>query len=191
MQIDARHLVLWVLADLGTRRNGKTYLQKLCFFVGKVLNLDLGYRAHYYGPYSDRIAAEIGFLNANDYIYESRQGSGIPDSRGWEVMRFDYRLTERGETGVRWLDQQEPDQSAAVKMAVDTVLAAGDLNYIGLSLAAKTYWILTGEGRPMTFEGIAEKARQFRWTVSEDDVRKAADFLARLKLASVSEPQPS
>lgn len=190
MQIDARHVVLWVLAALDGRPNGKTYLQKLCFFVGNVLDQDLGYRAHYYGPYSDQVASEIGFLNANDYIYESRKGSGLADSRGWEVMRFDYRLTERGTAGVQWLDQQHPAQSQAVRAAVQRILGAGDLNYIGLSVAAKTFWILNGEGRPMTFEGIAEKATQFRWTVSGDEVRKAADFLGRLKLASVAQPQP-
>ena len=114
MQIDARHVVLWVLAELDGRPNGKTYLQKLCFFVGNVLGQDFEYRAHYYGPYSDQVASEIGFLNANDYIYESRKGSGVADSRGWEVMRFDYRLTERGTAGVQWLDQQHPAQSQAV-----------------------------------------------------------------------------
>lgn len=189
MQIDTRHVVLWVLAELDGRPNGKTYLQKLCFFVGNVLNQDLGYRADYYGPYSDQVASEVGFLNANDYLYESRKGCGVADSRGWEVMRFDYRLTERGTAGVQWLDQQHPAQSQAVRAAVQRILGAGDLNYIGLSVAAKTFWILHGEGRPMTFEGIAGKATQFRWTVSGDEVRKAADFLGRLKLASLGQPQ--
>jgi uncharacterized protein YwgA len=190
MQIEARHLVMWVLATLGDRPNGKTYLQKLCFFVGRVLNQEFGYRAHYYGPYSDQIASEIGFLNANDYIYESRKGSSVPDGRGWEVTRFDYRLSERGVIGVGWLDQQHSEQSKAVRAAVESILAAGELNYIGLSLAAKTFWILTDEGKPMTFEGISEKANQFKWTVSGDDVRKATDFLGKLDLASVSPPQP-
>lgn len=38
----------------------------------------------------------------------------------------------------------------------------------------------------MTFDGVTEKAAEFRWTVSTDDVRRAADFLGKLKVASVS-----
>jgi uncharacterized protein YwgA len=186
MQIDTKHIILWALDELGDRPNGRTYLQKLCFFVGKALDQDLGFRAHYYGPYSDRVSGDISFLVANGYIYESRKGSGMADGQGWEVARFDYRLTDRGREAVVWLDRAHPEESRAARAAVKRVLAAGDLSYVGLSLAAKTYWILTDQGRPMTFDSIAEKAQQFRWTVSKDDVKQAADFLQRLELASVA-----
>lgn len=84
------------------------------------------------------MSAEIGFLNANAYVFESRKRSGMSDTKGWEVTRFDYELTDRGTEGVRWLDEQFPTESRKVRDAVARVLAAGDLNYVGLSLAAKT-----------------------------------------------------
>lgn len=121
-------------------------------------------------------------------VYESRKGAGVADARGWEVARFDYRLSERGLEGVRWLDTRYPEEASSVRTAVRSIMAAGTLNYVGLSLAAKTFWILSGEGRAMTFEGISEKAQQFRWNVSEDDVRNATHFLQALQLATVSAP---
>lgn len=50
MNIETRHLVFWVIAAVQDRPNGKTYLQKMCFFVGRLLGLELGYRAHHCGP---------------------------------------------------------------------------------------------------------------------------------------------
>jgi hypothetical protein len=182
MKIEPRHLVLWVIDELGERPNGKTYLQKMCFFVGQVLGLDLGYRAHYYGPYSDLVSAEIAFLNANGYVFESRKHSGMADARGWEVTRFDYQLSDRGSEGVSWLNSRYPVEGQRVRDAVRRVLTAGDLGYVGLSFAAKTYWILKHEGQAMTFDRVGEKAKQFRWSVEVDDVRKAADFLEHLSL---------
>ena len=161
----------------------------MCFFVGQILKVDLGYRAHYYGPYSDRVSAEIGFLNANGYVFESRKHSGTPDHRGWEVMRFDYQLTDRGVEGVQWLNETFPHQAKSVRDAVARILLAGDsLTYVGLSFAAKTYWILSHEGQPMTFDRVSDKAMQFRWTVGSDDVKSAADFLQQLNLATVAGP---
>ena len=186
MNIELRHLVLWVVAELGERANGKTYLQKMCFFVGQLVGLDMGYRAHYYGPYSDEISNEIAFLNANGYVFESRRHSGMADSRGWEVTRFDYQLSDRGVEGVRFLDEKYPDEGRRVREAVRRVLSAGDLNYVGLSFAAKTYWVLKHEGKPMTFDKVGEKAKQLRWTVGTEEVQKATDFLQRLRLAEIA-----
>lgn len=188
LNIAARHLVLWVIAAVEAKPNGKTYLQKMCFFVGQILGVDLGHRAHYYGPYSDQVSAEIGFLNANGYVFESRNHSGMADNRGWEVTRCDYQLTDRGTQGVQWLDAKYPADAKRVREAVERVLAAGDLNYIGLSFAAKTFWILSREGQPITFERIADKASHLRWTVGTENVKSASDFLQRLNLATVTGP---
>lgn len=185
MAIQTRHLVLWVIAELEGRPNGRTYLQKMCYFVGQILGLDLGYRAHHYGPYSDLISAEISFLVANGYAFESAKRFGTADTQGWEITRLDYELTERGKEGVRYLEAKHSEEARRVRAAIERVRQAGDLNYVGLSFAAKTYWILSHAGVPLTPEHIREKAKELRWQVETKDISSAAEFLERLNLAAV------
>lgn len=186
MAIETRHLALWVIAEVEGRPNGRTYLQKMCYFVGQVLGLDLGYRAHHYGPYSDLVSSEISFLVANSYAFESAKRFGMADGQGWEITRRDYELTERGKEGVRWLDMKHVEEARRVRAAVVRVRQAGDLNYVGLSFAAKTFWILSHTGVPMTPDRIQGKAKELRWQVETKDITSAAEFLQRLNLATVA-----
>ena len=52
--------------------------------------------------------------------------------------------------------------------------------------AAKTFWILEQNGQTMTPDGIAEAAKQFRWSVNGQEVTKAPAFLQKLDLARVT-----
>ena len=185
MKFGARQIVLHAVSEMGGHANGKTYLQKLCFFVGKLVGKPLDFRAHFYGPYSDDVSAELAFLVNGDFLTESRRGSGVPGDQGWEIARYDYRITEKGQTAVHWLTERFPDESAQVRAAVRRVLDSGDLDYVGLSFAAKTFWILEQKGQTMTPDGVAEAAKQFRWRVNGQEVTKAAAFLQKLDLARV------
>ena len=137
MPVELRHLVLYVVEQVGERPNGKTYIQKMCFFVEKLIGQPLGFRAHYYGPYSDRVSAELAFLTASGFLYENRRGSGVAGSLGWEIARFDYRLTDRGKEAVEKLKTKRPDEAELVTRAVEKVLQAGQLDYVDLSFAGK------------------------------------------------------
>jgi uncharacterized protein YwgA len=56
-------LVLAYKAFDGDMR-GKTLLQKRVYFLSVVLGMDLGYEAHYYGPYSEQVASLNSELKA-------------------------------------------------------------------------------------------------------------------------------
>lgn len=186
MEATARHVVLFAVELAGDRPNGKTYIQKLCFFVSKLVGLRLGYRAHYYGPYSDEVSAELAFLAAAGMITETRRRVNMASSGGWEAVRFDYSLTEDGKRATTRLKMQLATESREIQQAIEKVFSAGEQNYIDLSFAAKTSWILESEGGPMTFEGIAGAAERFRWNVSGTDVRRAAAFLDKLGLVRLN-----
>jgi uncharacterized protein YwgA len=185
MQVNPRHVVLYAIEQIGERPNGKTYIQKLCFFVSKLLQQDLGFRAHYYGPYSDQISGELSFLTGAGFVTESRKGSGLPGTGGWEIARFDYSLTEEGRAAVAQLARRFPVDAKNVRAAIEKVLAAGEQNYVELSFAAKTSWILENEGKAMTFDAIAKAAERFRWDVKGTDAHRAAEFLEKLGLVGV------
>ncbi len=111
MSIDVRHVVLYVAEQIGDRPNGKTYVQKVCYFVSKLIGQSLGYRAHYYGPYSDSVSAELAFLTAGGFLAEDRKGSGVAGTMGWEIARYDYRLTKQGTEAVTALRDRFPDDA--------------------------------------------------------------------------------
>ena len=182
MSIDIRHVVLLAVEHVSDRSNGKTYLQKLCYFVQRLTNEQLGFRAHYYGPYSDQVSAALAYLTSTGLLSEARRGSGVAGKGGWEIARYDYAITDEGRRALSRLDQ---GSLTAIKNAIERILDAGDQNYVDLSFAAKTDWILDSENGPMTYEGIAGAAARFNWNVSGTDVKRASGFLAKLGLVQL------
>ncbi len=57
--LTVRETVLTVIAAAGGTLEGRTAIQKLCYFAGLVLDEDLGHRAHYYGPYSREVEVAL------------------------------------------------------------------------------------------------------------------------------------
>lgn len=189
MRIEVRHAVLHVVDMVGGRPNGKTYIQKMCFFVSKLLNEPMGFQAHYYGPYSDQVSAELASLTGAGLLAERRKGSGARSASGWEIARFDYSLTDEGKDAVAYLNTKFPAVSRDLRAAIQRVLDAGDLDYVGLSFAAKTRWILDVSGGPMTTAGVAQAAGKFNWNVEQPQVEAAASFLEKLGLVTLSKSQ--
>ena len=63
-------LVLAYKAFDGDMR-GKTLLQKRVYFLSVMLGVEMGYDAHYYGPYSGNVATLNSELKSLGYVSES------------------------------------------------------------------------------------------------------------------------
>jgi len=185
MKFDARQVVLLVVNEVGDRANGKTFIQKLCFFVSKLTGNPLGFRPHYYGPYSEEVAGELSFLVGGGFLAESRKGSGVAGDGGWEIARYDYQMTEKGREALKFLDEKYRNECEQVRSALMRVLAAGAVDYVDLSLAAKTVWIRDSDGPSLNTDGIAGAALRFGWQVTGAQVDRATEFLRKLDLAEV------
>ena len=96
--MDARTFVQLGLLALGGKVQGKTKLQKSMYFLGLMTGCldDLGYRAHYYGPYSEDIAEAMDWLRIIGAVDQSSSGVGTVDPSGFEIRRYDYRLNSKG-----------------------------------------------------------------------------------------------
>jgi len=191
MDMNLRQFVLLVIDAAGGAVSGKTYLQKLCFFVGvKSRNTSLGFRPHYYGPYSDQVSGELSYLKGAGYISEQRRGSGFADSSGWEVTRYDYSVTAEGRAAANGLRELFPAESKSVDSAVKAIVDSGPLDYMALSVAAKTYWILSESGaKPISLDKISDQAASLRWKITKDQVEAATTFLEKLDLVKRIAPQ--
>jgi len=178
----ADDFLLLVIQYFGGEIQGRTLLQKRAFFASVLSGVDPGLRfdAHYYGPYSSTVDNTLGRLRALGFVSEDNLGFGVAPS-GFEMRRYDYRLTDDGKQIVRVLESQPEFQ--AVKSACQRILSAGDPDYFTLSIAAKAFFILRKrDGKGMSRNEIIGEAKKFDWNITPDSLEKAVSFLEQVSL---------
>ena len=167
--------------------NGKTKLQKTVYFLGVMTDAlpDLGYRAHFYGPYSQEVTDAVSRLRSLHFVDQNVVRIGAADAGGFEVARFDFHLNERGKSVAERKAQRNPAIWQKLGSAAKALRTAGDRDYMKLSIAAKTYFMLDEKKGTATAEELARLAKRFGWSVSGDEVREAAAFLQHIGLVKI------
>lgn len=162
--------------------SGRTLLQKRAFFVALLSKVDPGldFDAHYYGPYSSTVDNTIAQLKNMGFIREETNDFGVM-SGGFEMRRYDYQLTEQGEQIAKSLATFPESQK--ILHSVSKIVEAGDPNYVELSIAAKAYFIISKQNRPMSVPEITKEAGKYNWSIGEQSVSKAVNFLLTLGVA--------
>jgi uncharacterized protein YwgA len=181
--MNPEHVIMIVIDSCGGSVSGKTLLQKRIYFLCEIMELDLSYRPHYYGPYSPVVDQGLTRLKALGFLMEHTTGFGRSAQLGMEIRRYDYALTDDGKTVVQTIRRNEPDICRRIRDYISQMERAGDTgNYIDLSIAAKTHFILKKNMKSMNSHAICEAARQLGWNVSEDDIRNASALLRNMKM---------
>jgi uncharacterized protein YwgA len=176
----ARHLILMLLEASGGRIESKTKLQKQIYFISLLLDKDLGFKAHYYGPYSVKVEEGLDELIGAGFVDMKRNVFGIDMERGFEVKRYEFYLTESGQKFAKILSEENLSEYRQIQEFINCLKDIGELDYLSLSLAAKAYFILSKENRPMNKEELIRKSREFGWNVSKEDINKAIEILTNL-----------
>lgn len=182
--VDFVHLALLAL---GGEIHGKTSLQKKVYFVGLLTDKldELGYRPHFYGPYSEDVALAVEDLKTVGFLEQSVVGPFAVDTAGFELKRYDYRLNEVGTRVAQARARLNPELWGQLKRATEILKTAGDLDYMKLSIAAKTYFMLGQQKKPASMEELARLAQRFGWRVSPEEVQEAARYLQKLDLVEL------
>jgi hypothetical protein len=175
------------ISALGSEIQGKTNLQKRIFFLGELTGQldELGYRPHFYGPYSDDVAAAVEDLKTVGFLDQNVQSSAGYDESGFERRRYDYQLTETGRSVANAKKARNAELWTQLGKAVDKLKSAGDLDYMRLSLAAKIYFLLGKQQGEATRDQLARLARQFGWRVTPKEITDAGTFLEQLGLVTI------
>lgn len=176
-----RDVVLLTYKAFGGAIRGKTLLQKRVYFLSIFLRSDLGYEAHYYGPYSEGVATVNAELKSLGFLSESATGWGV-DRRGFEMARYDFTLTD---AGIRISDKKaelHPQLWEQVQQAAKVITDAGNLDYMELSIAAKAYYVLMHMKRRATLDDISEMLPKFGWSVKKEELTNATKFLEKTGL---------
>ena len=185
--MDLRDFVALTLLAAGGEIQGNTKLQKLVYFMGVLTEQldELGYRAHFYGPYSDAVAYAVGQLRSIGAVDQNETEWGY-DRRGFEVKRYDYRLNVPGRKYAEGLVKRNRELWDKIRHAIEVYNRSGDLDYMALSIAAKTYFMLGQRKGKSRMQELAGLAPRFGWSVSPEQIKDAAAYLEKLGLVELT-----
>jgi uncharacterized protein YwgA len=174
------------LLAVGGCIRGKTKLQKTLYFLGVLTDVidDLAYRAHYYGPYSDEVSAAVSRLVSLGFVNQSVGGAAFINESGFEVSRYDYELNDQGRRIAEMKRQQNAELWGKLVDAAKKLEDAGDIDYMKLSMAAKTHFITRKKNRTSLGE-LVQLAQGFGWSVTKTEIEDSARFLERLELVEI------
>lgn len=175
-----RHLILMLLYASEGEIDSKTKLQKEVYFISLLLKRDLGFKAHYYGPYSTEVEVALDELIGAGFVDVKRDIWGIDTRYGFEAKRYNFSLTESGRKFAEILKEKYPEEYKKVEEFVGKLKEIGNPDYFNLSIAAKAYFILDKEGKPMTKNDIIKKSHSFDWKINKKDINVAVDILSKL-----------
>ena len=161
--------------------SGRTLLQKRLYFLSVLAQENFGYRPHYYGPYSQLVADNVGALCQAGFLKEEVET--FPESIGGfgEVKRYSCSSTEDTDALIDDRREQVEPYVKNVKM-INSDQITDDVTL--LSVAAKVHFIVSGQGRA-TRQEIMDLAKRLGWEISEKQIRHVVGYLERLELVAV------
>ena len=180
-------LLLVVKEAGGNGLQGRTLLQKKVYFLSELVGIDLGFSAHYYGPYSGLVAGNLaslvnhGFLDEVTEVFETTP----PRNRFGEKNRYTYFLTDEAEELLS--DIENDPEFPEWKEKLDRINAheiAHDFDR--LSIAAKVHYIVNWRGK-RTIEQVQQVAEEYGWDVKAEDIESVLRFLTDLGLVTPDE----
>ena len=181
---DFVHLVLYAA---GGRIEGRTKLQKLVYFAGVLTEMheDLGYRAHYYGPYSSKVTQAIDELRGLGFLEQHKAGAGQMDPRGFEFARYDYALTADGMKIAEEKSRLRGNAWEMIREAFSRIETADSSDYLKLSIAAKAFFLVRRAKEPVTDDRLVQMCQNLGWKVSQDQITEAIQWLKSVSLVRV------
>jgi len=178
MNVNVRHLLMMLFKASGGKVNSKTKIQKEIYLISIKLGIDLKFKPHYYGPYSPEVEQGLDELIGAGFIGMTRKFFGIDIDRGFEFKRYDFEFTESGKKLSELLKEDKLDEYQEIEGFIKELNKMGDPDYLTLSIAAKAYFILDKEDKPMNSNAIKERAILFGWNITDEDIDKAIDILS-------------
>jgi len=174
--LDEHTVIILALYAAGGTIEGKTTLQKLCYFASIKSGLDLGYEPHFYGPYSKAISRATDELITSDFILERGRITQ------YDRLIYTYSLTNDGISIAQDLKKQKPELYSILEEIVKVCTKTVGNNILILSWAAKIYYLLQKKGKQITYKEIMKIGKKLGWKLSEKEIDSGVKLLSALGL---------
>ena len=169
-------LTLALLSANPSGINGRTALQKLCYFASVMLHMDSGYGPDFYGPFSPIVATNIQSLVETDFILERK----LRTFR-YRTM-YCYSLAEDGIAIAERIREGHQNEYRTIRTLVRKYQQITRCNYQVLSWAAKVHYVLTQNKKAMTYTEAIKASELFGWKLTNSEIESAVGLLQALKL---------
>ncbi len=185
-------ILLVIKSEKDAKLWGRTLLQKKIYFLSVMMEHDLGFTAHYYGPYSSYVAGHLDSLVNYGILTETSVPllSNPPEQSPLGEIRkhiYIYSLMPDAFKEVWEVTKKKPgfdEWKQKLKAINDDKSIAGDSNK--LSIAAKIYYIVDWEGEK-TAKEVLQTAKEYGWSFTLEDIKNVLSFLTGLGLVTVDE----
>lgn len=181
--MDRKTLIMLILKEAAKQKSwvGRTLLQKSAYFVNVFRHVGIDYRPHYFGPYSDELAASLNSAVAIGLVREMCEALPSRSEHPFESVRYEYTLTDAGKevlkSNLKGLGEAEVK---GICGTIRTIFDASD-DYQSLSVAAKVYHILNkGPEQKWGTKQVEEQANQLGWKLAPGAIGNAAKLLVKL-----------
>jgi len=176
--------LLLVLTDLKGVKGwqGRTRMQKEVYFLRRPLELAIPYQPHYYGPYSEEVAATTRSLVARGLL-EEKPGSGRPE-QPTRQRRYRYSLTEDGRELAGMWKEKHAEELGKLKEALAMLELERESTFV-LAVASKVHYIVASSKQPVPKKELTDRASKLGWHVKRADSEKAVQFLRDRKLVAI------
>ncbi len=184
-------ILLVVASEEEQRLRGRTTLQKKLYFLSVLNETDhstnLGFRPHYYGPYSSEVAENLDILVSTSFLMEvtetfvsENSAASIDRNIFGEIRRHTYSLTEDGKSIMGEIKREDGYTNWKTALSkLNKHPLANDFNT--LSIAAKVHYIVNRKG-VATPEQIQKVAKRYGWKITDTQIEDVRSFLEDLSL---------
>jgi len=156
--------------------DGRTTIQKLTYFISTELNIDAGYKADLYGPYSSLVATQLQTLVGLDFVFEKRRRT-VRDR-----IMYSYHLTEDGQELAKKVKKESPETYLIIKNVVEKCKKIVHYNFHVLSWAAKVHFILRQTDKAITYKEVMDATQLFGWKLGQKEIESGVKLLTALRL---------
>lgn len=182
-------ILLVIKGEKDDELRGRTLLQKKIYFLSVMMEHDLGFTAHYYGPYSSYVAGHLDSLVNYGILKETpiSLSSNPPEQSPFGEIRkhtYIYSLIPDAFKDVWEVTEKKPgfNEWKQKLKAINNQNTARDSNR--LSIAAKIHYIVDWEGEKNA-EEVLQTAKEYGWDFTLKDIENVLSFLTDLELVSI------
>ena len=187
------HIIDILLLVVGSEKNGlkgRTLLQKKVYFLSVLMDVDLGFSPHYYGPYSSYVASHLDSLVSCGLLKEVTESFSDEENVFGERRRHTYSVPDNVEPV--WqedIQEQEKPQFDKWRDALKRINEQDiSKDFNKLSIAAKVHYIISWEGNgTLTLPQVQQIAEDYKWDVKPEDIKNVLSFLTELGLVTTDE----